>query len=90
MEKNEDVTDMLMADENVNYAWKSVTLTYYVDDKHFPDAKDASGNIYSVSLVSALVLLNLLNVVNEFNKFNNSGTRLLGSILKDFKNAPPA
>ena len=27
---------------------------------------------------------------NEFNKFNNTRTRMLDSILKDFKNAPPA
>ena len=40
---NNEENDMFMADENVNYSWEEVTLTYFMDAEHFPDAEKVSG-----------------------------------------------
>lgn len=47
---NQTDDSLLMADENVNYSWRELTLVYVMDD-HFPDAIDAgeSKNVKAVN-----------------------------------------
>ena len=42
-EQNDVENDLLLAEENVKYYWKEITLTYYLDKEHFPDAERISG-----------------------------------------------
>ena len=45
VQKESNEGDLLMADENVNYSWQNVSLKYYIDELHFPEAKDVSGTM---------------------------------------------
>lgn len=46
--QNVQEDDILMAEDNVNYSWEEVSLTYYLDEEHFPDAKVFSDDPISV------------------------------------------
>ena len=37
--QNAEEDELLTADDNVNYSWEEVTLTYYEDEEHFPDSE---------------------------------------------------